>query len=112
MAKADRLAKLDDARIALEAEYLELLIIALKETAAGRRGLFEHKKDKGVREKAAPMIDAIDELGADINRMRETLDIEPFPLHREFELSRGPVKSSAVGEPKQAQAWLEKLGVE
>ncbi len=36
--------------------------------------------------------------------------MEPFALHGEFIADRGPVKSSAVGEPKQARAWLERLG--
>jgi len=37
------------------------------------------------------------------------LSIEPFALHQEFLAARGPVKAHAVGEPKQAQAWLDRL---
>jgi len=36
--------------------------------------------------------------------------MEPFALHQEFLAARGPVKSSAVGEPRMARAWLERLG--
>ena len=42
--------------------------------------------------------------------MRETLGLERFPLHEQFEAARGPVPSTAPGEPKQAKAWLERLG--
>ena len=38
--------------------------------------------------------------------------LEPFALHEEFEASRGPVASTAPGEPKQAKAWLARLGKE
>lgn len=42
--------------------------------------------------------------------MRAALSLEPYELHRHFEASRGPVPSTAPGEPKQAKAWLERLG--
>ena len=42
--------------------------------------------------------------------LRERLGLEPFALHREFLAARGKPRSpSAVGEPKQAKAWLERL---
>ena len=49
--------------------------------------------------------------GQEIDAMRENLTMDPFALHAEFEASRGPVASSAVGEPRQALAWLERLGL-
>jgi hypothetical protein len=109
MAKADRLAKLEDRRVELEAEYRELLIEALRRTAAGKWGLFEHVQTKAARATPEPAIAALDELGETIDHMREQLLMEPLELHQEFVKSRGPVRSSAPGEPKQAQAWLEKL---
>ena len=109
MAKADRLARLDERRTETEAEYRAALIAALRLTAAGRWGLFGHTQDKATRAKAAPTVDALIELGDEIDRMREHLSLEPFTLHQEFLASRGPARAHAVGEPKQAQAWLDRL---
>ncbi|MDX3909878.1 MAG: hypothetical protein QHC67_08670 [Sphingobium sp.] len=111
MAKADRLERLDTRRVELEAEYREALVAALQKAAAGSWGLFDHQADRKTREKIAPVIDALSEMAEDIDEMRERLGLEAFALHAEFLASRGPVASSAVGEPKQARAWLEKLGV-
>lgn len=111
MARADRLERLDNRRAELEQEYLDALIAALQSTAAGQWGLFDHnKKDKVARAKVAPMVEALCDMGEEIDGMREQLGMEPFPLHREFEASRGPVSPSAAGEPKQAQSWLDRLG--
>jgi hypothetical protein len=109
MAKADRLERLDIRRGELETEYLETLIAALQVTAAGVRGLFDHNQDRWTRANAAPVVENLCELGGTIDNLREQLSLEAFGLHQEFLASRGPVASSAVGEPKQAQAWLEKL---
>lgn len=109
MAKADRLERLDTRREELETEYRDMLIAALQKTAAGNWGLFDHRQDKASRAAIAPTIDTLDEIGQTIDSMRDQLGMEPFVLHRDFMAVRGPVKSSAVGEPKQAQAWLERL---
>ena len=111
MAKADRLERLDLRRAELEVEYREALIAALHDTARGNWGLFEHTQDRKTREKIAPVIENLSELGQTIDGLRAQLGLEPFALYREFLASRGPVASSAVGEPKQARAWLERLGV-
>ncbi|HEX7853019.1 MAG TPA: hypothetical protein VF503_04915 [Sphingobium sp.] len=112
MARADRLERLDTRRVDLEAEYREALIAALHSTAAGAWGLFDHnKKDKVAQAKVAPVVEALCDMGGEIDAMREQLGMEPFALHAEFEASRGPVAPSAAGEPKQARAWLERLGV-
>ncbi len=111
MARADRLERLDTRREELEAEYRLALIAALHSTAAGQWGLFDHNKDKVARAKAAPVVEALCDLGGEIDGIREQLGLEEFALHAEFEKSRGPVGPSAPGEPKQAQAWLEKLGI-
>lgn len=110
MAKADRLERLDARRAELEAEYESALIAALRETAAGSWGLFGHRKDRQAEARHAPVIAELTELGEAIDEMRGQLGIEPFALHRDFLASRGPVASSAAGEPKQARAWLERLG--
>ncbi|CAH0351109.1 hypothetical protein BH11PSE5_BH11PSE5_32480 [soil metagenome] len=109
MAKADRLERLDTRREELEAEYRETLIAALEKTAGGSWGLFDHRQDKAARAAITPVIETLDEIGQTVDSMREQLGMAPFTLHRDFMADRGPVKSSAVGEPKQAQAWLEKL---
>jgi hypothetical protein len=109
MAKADRLERLDIRLGELEAEYLEALIAALQVAAGGAWGLFDHNQDRWTRAKVAPVVENLCELGRTIDSLREQLSLESFGLHQEFLASRGPVASSAVGEPKQAQAWLEKL---
>ncbi|MCE7797716.1 hypothetical protein LWE61_14290 [Sphingobium sufflavum] len=111
MARADRLERLDTRRAELETEYREALIAALQSTAAGVWGLFDHSRDKAARAKVAPVVTALCDLGEEIDAMRDQLGLEPFDLHAEFEKSRGPVAPSAPGEPKQAAAWLERLGV-
>jgi hypothetical protein len=110
MAKADRLARLDDRRIELEEEYRVALIEALRATAAGRWGLFDHNKDKAARAATAPVIEGLAEIGEAIDDIRDQFGMPPFELQQEFLASRGPVSPSAVGEPKQAQAWLDRLG--
>ena len=104
---------MDDSRIALEADYRVALIGALRQTASGTWGLFGHNpKDRAAEARAAPVIAGLVETGAAVDAARETLDMEPFDLHRQFLAARGPVESSAVGEPKQARAWLDRLEAE
>jgi hypothetical protein len=111
MARADRLERLDAHRSELEEEYREALIAALQSTAAGAWGLFDHNKDRVARAKVAPVVTALCDMGEEIDAMRQQLGLEPFPLHAEFEASRGPVAPDAAGEPKQARAWLDRLGI-
>lgn len=111
MAKADRLERLDVRRAELEADYEAALIAALQTAAGGVWGLFDHKPDRQARARTAPVIAALDELAADIDALRDQLGLEPFALHQSFLAACGPVASDAPGEPKQARAWLEKLGV-
>jgi hypothetical protein len=110
MAKADRLERLDARRVDLETEYREALIAALRKTADGAWGLFGHRKDRQAEEKIAPVIAELTGMGDSIDEMRGQLGLEPFALHHEFLAARGPVASSAAGEPKQARAWLDRLG--
>jgi hypothetical protein len=109
MARADRLERLDAQRLALEAEYLACLTEALKATAAGKWGLFGHNEQPSKVASLPTEVENLIELGEAIGSMRERLMLEPFTLHGEFLASRGKVKSDAVGEPKQAQAWLDRL---
>ena len=110
MARADRLERQETRRIDLEAEYTEALIAALQTAAAGSWGLFGHNRDRAADARVAPILENLNEIDAAIDAAREQLGIEPFTLHRELLAARGPVASSAMGEPKQAKAWLEKLG--
>jgi hypothetical protein len=110
MAKADRLARMDEHRIALEAEYRAALVAALEVTAAGRWGLFAHTNDRAAEKATAPILESLEDLADTIEDHRERLGLEPFTLHAEFLAARGRPSPSAVGEPKQAKAWLERLG--
>ena len=110
MARADRLERLDRRREGLEEDYREALIAALKVTATGAWGLFDHRQDKHDRARAAPAVAELEELAEEIAELREQLMIdEGFALHAEFLAARGPVRAQAVGEPKQARAWLDRL---
>lgn len=109
MAKADRLERLDAQRVELEAEYAAALIAALRVTASGKWGLFNHNGDRTMRAAIAPVIDNLSEIGEAIDKARAQLGLEPFELQQEFLASRGKPGAQAVGEPKQAQAWLNRL---
>jgi hypothetical protein len=112
MARADRLERLDLRRQDLEAEYRAALIAALRTTAAGKWGLFGHTSDRTAQKAAAPVLDGLNELAEDIDRARVLLAMPCYDLHQQFLAARGPVGSAAPGEPKQAQAWLDRLTAE
>ncbi|MFV1920316.1 hypothetical protein VPH46_12920 [Sphingomonas sp. MJ1 (PH-R8)] len=109
MAKADRLARLDERRAELESEYAAALVAALRTTAAGKWGLFGHNGDRWTPAAVTAVIDNLNELGDAIDGARARLGMPPYELHQQFAASRGPVGPEAVGEPKQAQAWLDRL---
>jgi hypothetical protein len=109
MSKADRLDRLDSRRSALEADYKTMLLDALRKAAAGKWGLFDHNGDRWTRAAIAPTVNELKEIGQEIDRARDILFMPPFELHQQFLASRGPVGPQAVGEPKQAQAWLDRL---
>lgn len=111
MARADRLERLETRRTELEADYMTAFVGALQKTAAGTWGLFDHQRDRTARAKAAPVLEELSDLAETIDAAREQLFMEPFALHQEFLAARGKVASNAVGEPKQARAWLDRLGV-
>ena len=109
MAKSDRLARLDSNRVELEAEYSAALTSALRVAAAGKWGLFDHNKDRAARTAIAPIIANLAQIGQAIDKMRDQLAMPPFALQARFLAARGPVDPQAVGEPKQAQAWLDHM---
>lgn len=109
MAKVDRLERLDIRRSELEVEYRDSLVAALRVTASGKWGLFDHNGDRWTRAAIAPTIDHLDEIGQAIDRARSQLAMPPFELQQQFLKSRGPVSAHAVGEPRQAQEWLDRL---
>lgn len=112
MVKADRLARLDHRRLELEAEYAAALIRALHTTASGKWGLFDHNGDRWSRAAVAPVVDSLNAVSQAINEVRERLAMPSYELHQEFLASRGPVGAQAVGEPEQAQVWLDRLAGE
>lgn len=112
MAKAGRLEAMDVRRAELEVEYGEALLAALRATAAGAWGLFDHNQDRTLRAKVAPVVDNLIELAGTIDSHRARLGMAQFALHQEFLASRGRVASSAAGEPKQARAWLDRLAAD
>ena len=110
MSRADRLEKLDARRLELEAEYEAVLLDALRKVASGSWGLFGHNQDRVTRAKWEPVVTDLCDRGEEIDQMRASLGLQPFALHEDFEASRGPVASNAPGEPRQAKAWLDRLG--
>ena len=68
--------------------------------------------DRRTRAVMAPTYDLLCELGDAIDRARERLSLPPYDLHREYLASRGRPSPSAVGEPRQAQQWLDRLARE
>lgn len=109
MARADRLERLEIRRTDMEVEYTAALLAALRVAAAGKSGLFDHNQDRQTRAAIAPVIAELQELADAIDDARERLSMPEFALHREFLAARGKPNPQAVGEPKQAQAWLNRL---
>ncbi len=112
MAKIDRLERLDAQRVELEADYRAALVEALHKTAKGSWGLFGQNEGKDRSKKTPAIVADLCAMADEIDAMRERLFLEPFTLHQEFMAARGPVSAHAVGEPKQAKAWLERLKAE
>jgi hypothetical protein len=93
----------------LEEEYTAALIAALQTTASGKWGLFGHNGDRWTHSAVASVIDNLNEIGDAIEGARRQLGMPSYELHQQFLASRGPVGPQALGEPKQAQAWLDRL---
>lgn len=103
---------MDIRRAELEVAYRAELIAALKVAAGGKWGLFDHKADRTAQAAVKPVIDSLAEIGEEIDELREQLGLEAYALQQRFLAARGPVGADAVGEPKQAKAWLDALARE
>jgi hypothetical protein len=107
MSKADRIAgRLE----ALETDYRAKLFSGLRACAAGSWGLFGQNEHLLPARYIPSVVEELTDLGADIDRMRERLGLEPFSMHSRFLLARGQADANAPGEPKRARAWLDELG--
>jgi hypothetical protein len=105
MDKLDRLSGRVDQR---EADYRTVLINALQDCAGGRWGLFGQNDHTGFM-KHPPELRELRDLASSINRLRARLSMPPFPLHEEFEVSRGRAGANDPGEAKLATEWLQRL---
>ena len=92
----------------LEREYRTVLTKALTDCASGRWGLFG--QNEHLHSYASPAeLGELRELAQAINRLRVRIGEKSYPLHEEFEAARGRAEANDPGEPKQAQAWLQRL---
>src|SRR6218665_2029053 len=93
MASAQRIDKLEREREALEGEYRDALVVALRECATGAWGLFE--RNKGTLPPALEarserlLVRRVDELGAEVTASRQALGyIEAYPLIKQLDIYR------------------------
>ena len=101
----------------LEAEYLTKLILALKQCANGRWGLFGQNDrahetlGRYARERlSSPEAAELLALGDEIQNLRNKLGFaEPFPLHERLLQMRSSHDPNSQGEPKLARQWLGEL---
>ena len=105
MGKAEHLSRQVDE---LESLYAVILTKALTACATGEWGLFGHNEHLRADD-SPPQLAELRDLAKTINRQRARIGEGPFPLHEEFEAARGRADANALGEPKQAQAWLDRL---
>lgn len=92
----------------LEREYLAAFAKALSVCAEGQWGPFGHNEH--LHSLSVPAeLDELRELAATIDQVRARLGEAPFAIHAEFEAARGRADANAQGEPKLAQAWLQRL---
>ena len=54
-------------------------------------------------------MDALRDLAASINVLRNRVGEAPYGLHDEFEAARGRSDGNQIGEPKLARSWLSRL---
>jgi hypothetical protein len=106
MAKAERLSNRLDA---LERDYRAVLLAALTECAEGKYGLFGQNEHLGPYWNCNHLKE-LREMAVAINAIRARLGETTFALHDELEAARGRPDPDDPGEPKVAQAWLQRLG--
>lgn len=102
---------------ALEGEYIELLLAALKRCAAGRFGLFgqndatiatlnKHMQKRLTSSDASELLD----LGDQITMLRSRLGYsEPFAPHTRLMEARSSHHANTLGEPKLAKILLKDM---
>ena len=112
--KAQRLGKLEQQRQSLERDFRDAQVEALKGCAGGRWCLFErnkgllpaHLEARYLPESVARM----DDLGEQVAQARVSLGYTELPeLVRLRELRRAAHAGNALGEPRQAQVWLDEI---
>jgi len=100
---------------ALEDQYRQLLLSALRECAAGHWGLFGHNDRAIARNSSAmrhslsnPSVEELLDLGSRIETLRLKLGVtDPFPPHERLIRMRASRGDNTPGEPKLAQRWLD-----
>jgi hypothetical protein len=100
----------------LEENYGDVLIVALKDCAGGRWGLFG-QNDRSLthiglhaRKAHIPELDQLFALGEQIDQLRQELGYsDAFPLHARLLQLRASNHPNSPGEPKLAQLWLNEL---
>lgn len=102
---------------ALENQYRQLLLTALRECAAGRWGLFGHN-DAAIKDLAQaarkrlqnPAAVELLKLGSQIEQDRRKLGYpDAFALHERFVRLRSSRSADTLGEPKLARQWLDEF---
>jgi len=112
--KAQRFEKLEQQRQSLERDFHDALVEALKECAGGRWGLFERNKGRlsaHLETRYLPKsVERVDDLGEQVAHARVSLGYTELPeLVRLRELRRVAHAGNALGEPSQAQVWLDEI---
>lgn len=116
MASAQRIDKLEREREALEGEYRDTLVAALRECAGGSWGLFERNKGTLPPTMEArferPLVRRVDELAAEVTASRQGLGYtEPHPLIKQLDTYRRQRGSNQLGEQRLAMQFLQDLGL-
>jgi len=103
-----------EARLAaLEAAYLDLLVSALKDCAAGAWGLLSEPAGPSSREMQRHQPAAVADLEALARAIADARDqlgyAEPFEPHVRLVLERTTRDQNQPGEPARALLWLSRL---
>lgn len=113
-----RREKVERKLAAAEADFQAMLVVALRDCAAGHWGLLDQNGHlpslpRGMAEQAfaSSGAKALFALGGEIEDLRMRLGLaEPFALFARLQELRGRKAENDLGEPRLAQAWLDELG--
>ena len=115
MSRASRLAKLEQKISMMEEEFREKLVVALRNCAAGRYGLFgQNERVAGLEGHDRWSTDGREllHMGEQILQARKEIgDTTDFPLYSRFLEYRSRRGANDLGEPKLAKEFLEELNV-